>query len=123
MSFWPHLWNRLKALPAGVWAALGVALTLLGLYLRGRRLEAELAKSLFQTATAKAASVGAKAQGKAEVHLQQAEVHAANALDITKKLDAIQDAGEKERKRLSAMPASQVTDEYLKLIKSQKPGG
>jgi hypothetical protein len=123
MSFWAHLWNRLKALPAGVWAALAVGLTLLGLYLRGRRLEAELAKSLFQTATAKAKSVGAKAQGKAEVHLQQAEAHATNAQAISKKLEAIQAAGETERKRLAALPASQVTDEYLKLLKQKKPGG
>ena len=46
MTFWAHIWNRLKAVPVGVWAALAVAMSILGLYLRGRRLEAELGRRL-----------------------------------------------------------------------------
>lgn len=121
MSFWAHLWNRLKAIPVGVWAALGVATTLLGLFLRGKRLEAELAQSKLKEEASKAAVTGALSMGKAQVHLERAGEHAAKAALIEAQLLNIKDQGETEQKRLRAMPPSQVTDEYLKMLRGKQP--
>jgi uncharacterized membrane protein YfbV (UPF0208 family) len=123
MSFWQHLLNRLRAVPAGVWAALGIATTILGLYLRGKRLQGELVKARAATEAAKALSAGATDVGKSMAHLDAAAKHRANAEVIKKTLSQIEFAGEEEQKRIHAMSQNQVTDEYLRMIRSQKPRG
>lgn len=121
MSFWQHLLNRLRAVPAGVWAALGVATTLLGLYLRGRRLQGELAKAQLDAAVSKAAASGAQDLGKATVHLDNANTHRIKAAAIEHTLQQIETAGAQEQARIHAMPPKQVTGEYLKMLKDRKP--
>lgn len=121
LSFWQHLLNRLRAVPAGVWAALGVATTLLGLYLRGRRLQAELAKAQLDASVAIAASAGAQDLGKAMVHIDNARIHSEKAATIEAQLKVIETAGVKEQARIHAMPPKQVTSEYLERIKASKP--
>jgi hypothetical protein len=121
MTFWAHLWNRIRAVPAGLWAALAVAGSLFALYLKGRRLEAELAKAKLQTETAKAAAVGARAQGRAETHLKRADEHAAKAALIEIQLEEIRAVGASDQKKLNAMPPSAVTAEYLKRLREKKP--
>jgi uncharacterized membrane protein YfbV (UPF0208 family) len=121
MSFWQHLLNRLRSVPAGVWAALGIATTILGLYLRGRRLQGELVKAQADKEAAKALSVGAKDVGESMAHLDAANAHRAKAEVIKNTLRQIESAGEAEQKRIHAMSQSQVTDEYLRMIRSQKP--
>jgi hypothetical protein len=121
MTFWKHTLLRLRTLPTGVWAALGVALTILGLYMRGKRLQAELAQAHVDTEAAKAAAAGAQALGKAMVHLDAAEQHAAKAVSIQKTLKAIETAGAEEQKRIHALPASKVASEYLKSLQGKKP--
>jgi hypothetical protein len=110
------VWAWLKRIPLGVWAALGVALALLDLYLRGRRLEAELAQAKLHQVVAQAKAGIAKDEGRAEVHLERArqaerrieEVETARALAST--------IGAADEKRLSAMGPSEVHAEYMKLL-------
>jgi predicted Zn-dependent peptidase len=121
MVFWQHIWLRLRAVPAGIWAALGVALTILGLYMRGKRLQGELAQARVAEDAAKAAFVGAKDLGKAMVHIDAAEQHAAKAEAIQKMIDTIEKSGVDEQKRLHALPASKIPREYLKSLQGKKP--
>jgi hypothetical protein len=120
VTFWAYIWNRLKALPAGVWAALGAALALLGMYLRGRRLEAQLAEARLRAEAAKAAAVGAKAQGAAEVHLDRAKKHEEVADDLQKRVEAVAQARAAERERIANLPPDKVTREFLKLTEKKK---
>jgi len=121
LTFWQQVWTRLRAVPAGIWAALGVALTILGLYMRGKRLQAELAQAHVDTEAAKAAAAGAQDLGKAMVHLDAAEQHAAKAASIQQTLKVVETSGAEEQKRIHALPASKATSEYLKSLQGKKP--
>ena len=117
-----QLWIRLKHVPLGLWAALGVAVTILGMYLRGRRLEAALAQEQLKTAAAHAASLSAKSEGKATVHLENAAAHEAKAEKIQQEVLRVQAMGKVEQKQLAALPPSAVESEYLKLAQRKKAG-
>lgn len=120
MSFWQHVWARLKSVPLGVWAALTIGLSILGLYLRGRRLEAELGKAKLAVYASEAKASAANNTGRADAHLQAADAHAERARDLEKTLDTISEASAKEHKRLVALPPEQITAEYLKLAERKK---
>jgi len=122
VKWWDYVWNRLKAVPAGLWAAATVAGSLLLLYLRGRRLEAELAAEKLKTVAARSAAVTAKHEGRAEVHHQRADAHAERAAEIASKVEIVERQGEIEKKRISTMPASKVTQEYLDAASRDKNG-
>lgn len=121
MTFWQHLLNRLRAVPAGIWAALGIAVTILSLYLRGKRLQGELVRARADTEAAKAKAAGERDLGKAMAHLDEANAHRAKAEVIKTTLKQIEDVGTNEQKRIQAMSQKQVTAEYLKSIRGQKP--
>lgn len=121
MTIWQNIWNRIRAVPAGLWAALGVALTLLGLYLRGKRLQGELAKARLDEEAAKAQASAATDIGKSMVHLDQAEAHQQKAAQLQKTITTVSKMGEAEQAHLHAMPASEVTDAYLKMLQEKKP--
>lgn len=121
MTFWQNLWTRLRAVPAGLWAALGVALTVLTLYLRGKRLQGELAKARLDTEAAKAKAAAAQDIGKAMVHIDEAESHRKKAEQIQKAITTVETHGVDEQKRIHALPASAITDEYLKSLRGKKP--
>jgi uncharacterized protein YdaU (DUF1376 family) len=118
-----YIWNRIKAVPAGVWAALGVALSLFFMYLRGRRLEAELAAEKLKTHAADAAAKSARSEGKAQVHLEAAAKHEHRVEELQDKVIEVGQLGKKEQARIEAMPPSKVTSEYLKLATQEKVRG
>lgn len=120
MSWWPHFYNRVKAVPVGVWAALGAGLTLLLMYLRGRRLEAELAEAKLKSHAADAAAKAARSEGRAQVHMEAAAVHESRAEDLAAKAEEIKKLGAVEQRRIAALPPSKVTSEYLKLAAREK---
>lgn len=120
MTFWAHLWNRIKAVPVGIWAALGVGLSILGLYLRGRRLEAELGRAKLAAQASEAKSKAARASGRADIHLDVADEHNARANELEAKAKLIRTLGDKEQARLAALPPDKVTEEYLKLAEKKR---
>lgn len=117
---WAYLWSRMKAVPAGVYAALGAALALFFMYARGRRLEAELAHARLLTEAANAAASSAKTEGKAQVHLAAADEHAKRAELLQKHVITLGNAEVEEQKRIAALPATQVTAEFLKLAQQKR---
>jgi hypothetical protein len=117
MSFWAYLWNRVKAAAFGFGAAVQAAFLLLGLYLSGKRLEAELAQARLRIEIERAAA----STGRIEMHLERAGVHAAKAALIEAQLGTIREHGAVEQKRLCAMPPAQVTEEYLKRLRVKQP--
>ena len=120
---WAYLWSRIKAVPAGVWAAGGVALALLLMYLRGRRLEAELAETKFKMHAADAAATTARNEERAQVHMEAAAAHEQKAEELEKQRETIKKAGVYEQKRIAALPPAKITSEYLKLAAEEKRRG
>lgn len=119
-AFWAHLWNRIKAVPVGVWAALGVGLSILFLFLRGRRLEGELARARIAAQAAESKATAARASGRADIHLDKADEHTERANKLERDAQRIRSLGEKEQKRLAALPPDKVTEEYLKLAEKKR---
>lgn len=121
MTFWVYVWNRLKAVPTGVWAALAVGGALLKLYLRGERLQAELTKAKFDAGVAQAQAITAENMGSAVAHIEAAQAHAQKASALVNTLTEIQKTGQAEMKRLHTLPPAAVTREYLELLKQRAP--
>lgn len=119
---WSYLWSRLRAIPAGFYAAGSVAIALLVMYLRGRRLEADLAHARLLTQAAQAAATSAATESAAKVHLAEASKHSAKATSLQRRVMDLNKVSETERKRLAALPASKVNEEFLKLARSKKHG-
>lgn len=109
-------WEKLKRVPIGLWAAIGVALALLGLYLRGRRLEAELARERLHKTAALARAATAADRGRAEVHLERARVAATRIDHIESARELATASGAREERRLAALPPDKVHEEYMRLI-------
>jgi hypothetical protein len=120
VTHWGHIANRLKAVPAGVWAALGVALALFTMYLRGRRVEAELSATKLKLDAAEAASRSARSEGRAAVHEARADKHNERVAELEVAAVQVQSIGRDEQRRLAALPANKVTAEYLKLAAADK---
>ncbi len=120
LATWTYFWSRLKAVPAGLYAAAGAALALLFMYLRGRRLEAELAHARLLTEAANAAAMSAKSEGAAEVHLDAADKHNARAEALQDHALSLVSLEEAEQRRIAALPSKQVTAEFLKLAQRKK---
>ena len=110
------LFERLSRIPLGVWAALGAALVLLELYLRGRRLDADLAQEKLQHVAAQARANLARNAFKEELHQERARVaqHKIEEIETARALAGA--AGAKEEKRLSTLNAKDVHSEYMKLL-------
>ncbi len=117
---WAYLWSRMRAVPAGVYIALSGALALLFMFLRGRRLEGELAHAQLLTAAANAAVVSAASEGEAQIHLDAAAEHASNAAQLQLHVAAVSKLGTAEQARLAALAPSEVTAAFLKLAQSKK---
>lgn len=120
MSFWTYLWARLKAVPVGVYAALGAALALFALYARGRRLEAELAAAKLNTDLANASAASAASEAAAKVHKEAADVHAQRVEVLETHAATLNAVSKEEQKRLAALPPDQITSEFLKLAKQKR---
>ncbi len=117
---WQQIWEKLKRVPVGLWAALGVALALLGLYLRGRRLDAELAKAKLERTVADSRATTAKDQGRAEVYQERVRAADRRIEGIRSARDLAVMAGAAEEKRLAALKPDRVHEEYLKLLERKR---
>lgn len=119
MPFWTKLWLRLQDVPAGVWAAILVGGTILGLYLRGRRLEAKLAESRVALSGARAKADIAKDRGRAEVFEAQAEVHASHVEDLESARVMVREVAAEERERLQRLEPEEISEEYIRLAREK----
>lgn len=112
-------WARLRALPAGVWAALGAAAAIFFLYLRGRRLEGEIAKLKVEGETARARAEVARLRGKAEVLTAAAEQKRVEILAVEATRAQLKELGAAERKKLAALSPGELDDAYRKLAQEK----
>lgn len=112
-------WRWLRAIPVGVWAALGAAVAVLGLFLRGRRLEGELARAKVQAESAKAK---AELSGAAR-HLQRAAEQQHKVMRLEKMRAVVHAQTDKERKRLSTMNPKELDEAYLRMAREKSLPG
>jgi len=113
-------WNMLKRVPAAVYAALAVGVAILLLYLRGRHLEAELAKTRVREEASRAKAHAAEQWGKRAIYEKMADQAAAEAHELEKEARRIQAEDQAERKRLDGLSDDQIQKEYLELAERAK---
>lgn len=113
-------WDWAKRVPVALWAALFAAGTILVLYLRGRRLEGELAKTTVEVMRHKAQVVSAKHAGARYVHEQAALQAAHEAAELEKERRAIEERGEQEYERIQTLPGHEVHKEYVELARKAR---
>ena len=118
MSF---LWSRLKAVPAGFWAACGAAIAILFLFMRGRRLEGELASAKVSVEVARARVEVQREHGAAAVHMQIAAQKGQQVLKLEEVRVLVREKGAAERKKLAAMSPKELDEAYLQLAKEERP--
>jgi predicted RNase H-like nuclease (RuvC/YqgF family) len=114
------VWDYLKRVPAAVYAALGTALAIALLVLRGRRLEAELAKSKVREQAEKAKAVTAKHEGRREVHVERAEVARKEAEELQAEVERIEAEGSEDKARIDRLEGTELHEEYLALARRAK---
>lgn len=107
----------LKSIPAGLWAALGVGLTILGMYLRNRKLHADLAQEQVRSIAARAKANAARHRGKSDVYREQVAVHEQRIEDLEKERKLLERLSEAEDTRIATMPEQEVTERYLELTR------
>jgi hypothetical protein len=117
MTWLATAWDWAKRVPTALWAAVFAAATILLLYLRGRRLEGELAKSKLKEQASKAYALTAKHEGAREVHEKAAELAAAESKELEKERLVIAERGEHERERIKSLPGHEVHKEYVELAR------
>lgn len=110
-----HVWRIIKGLPAGLWAALITFATVLGMFLHGRRLEAQIARL---KVTAEAAKAQAD-RSQTEAHLQRAAElkHQVQRLERMRSVVRLQ--GLEEQRELSAMSPEALDKAYLKMAREK----
>jgi hypothetical protein len=117
---WRKIYSWLRRMPVAVWAALGAAVAIASLVLRGRRLEAELVRSRVREQAEKAKAITAKQVGRREVHEERAEVARKEAEELQAEVVRIETKGTKERARIDALHPDALEDEYLALARRAK---
>ena len=110
----------LKRVPAAVYAALGAAVAIAVLILRGRRLEAELARSRVKEQAEKAKALTAKHEGRREVHVERAEVARKEAEELQAEVERIEIEGAEEKARIDKLGDKELHEEYLALARRAK---
>lgn len=115
-----YVWARLKAVPLGLWAAFAAALAIFVLYLRGRRLEAELATTRLATENARAHAELSRGKRAAQRHFHNAGVHALRAQELEKARQLVAKSHRKDQATLAALPPAQVHDKYLELARKRR---
>lgn len=104
----------LRRVPAGVWAALASGLAIFALYLRGRRLEAELAEAKVKHESAMARLSATRDSEKAAVHIEKAATHERKIRELEAARKILAHANEEEAKRLAALPPDRIHEEFLR---------
>jgi hypothetical protein len=114
------LWNKIKRIPAAVAAAVAAGVAILLLYLRGRRLEAELARSRVREEAARAKAHAAEQWGKRAIYEKKADQAAAEARELEKEARRIQEEDLAARKRLDGLTNEEIQKEYEELAERAK---
>jgi len=104
----------------GIIQALKAAWDVLGLVLRGRPVEAELAQAKLREQVAKTKVLAAEDWRDKALHERAANIAAAEARELEAAAEEIRTAGKDEIARLKNLPASEVHKEYLKLAERAK---
>jgi len=112
---------RLRAVPVGLWAALGAAAAIFVLFLRGRRLEGEIATAKVAVEAARARAEVSRDQGIAATHLQVAAVKGEEVAKLEAVRSMVRKQGDKERRQLSALSPREVGEAYLKMALKKLP--
>jgi len=106
----------LGRIPAGLWAAAAVALTILGMYLRGRHLQAQIIEEKAKSIKARAKAGAMRHTGRAEVHREAVARHEARIIGIEQERDALQELMQDDSTRIATAPDEEVTKTYLDLV-------
>jgi len=112
--------NRLLNIPAAIWEALQAAFDFLSMRLRGRHLEAELAKAKVREQTEKSKVHAARNYGARVVYEEHANRAAAEAKELEAEAALLEHDGDKERKRIESLSSAEINREYFKLVKRAK---
>lgn len=108
--------ERLSRVPLGVWAALGAAFVLLELYVRGRRLDANLAQEKLRHVVAEARANLARNEFREEMHLDRVKAAQHRIEEIETARALVTATGAKEARRLRTLDSKKVHAEYMKLL-------
>jgi hypothetical protein len=114
------LYECVKGLPLAVWLALGAAFTVFALYLRGRRIEAELAHAKARLEGARATEEILKGRAEAATHYRAAEERAERVEELEAARALVRAAGAADQKRLAALPPDKVHDAYLEIAERKR---
>lgn len=117
MTWLKTAWDWAKRVPLALWAAFFAGVTIMLLYLRGRRLEADLADAKIRENANKAWALASKHQGAREVHEAAAARAAAEAEELEKERRVIEERGKHERERIASLPGHEVHKEYVELAR------
>jgi hypothetical protein len=112
--------NRLLNIPASIWEALKVAFDFLSTRLRGRHLEAELAKAKVREQTEKSKVHSARNWGARVVYEENAARAAAEAKELEAEAALLEHDGAAERKRIEELKGPEIHKEYLRLVERAK---
>lgn len=116
-----YFWSRIRAIPAGVWFALAAALAVLSLFLRGRRLEGELAHAKVVAEVSAARVEVAVSKGQADVHVQRAIEKHLHVQRLEAVRAQVREKVTEEHRRLAALSPKDLDDAYLRLAQEKKP--
>lgn len=119
--FW-RIAGWLKRIPLGLWAAGAAALTILGLYLRGQRLHAELAAERLKSVSARAKANAARHNGRAEGYRAEVAQHEMRIDVLEQKRTVLEQLSREDSKRLATLPPDEITEKYLELVRNVPKG-
>lgn len=114
--FSESVFERLSRVPLGVWAALGAAFVLFELYVRGRRLDANLAQEKLRHVVAEARANLARNEFREEQHLDRVKAAQHRIEEIETARALVTATGAKEARRLRTLDSKKVHQEYMKLL-------
>lgn len=113
-------WDYLQRVPPAAWGALVVGMAFLILILRGRRVEAELARAKLREQIAKSKLVAAENWRDKAVHEKAADIAAAEARELEAAAEEIRAVGKDELARIKSLPTHEVHREYIEIAKQAK---
>jgi hypothetical protein len=110
----------LKRLPLALWGALATGLGVAWLYLKGRRLEAELAKAKVKLEQARATASARRHQANAAHHFNKSLTAADRVTKLEETRKQIARVSLEEQAALSKLPPDKVHKAYLELAKRKQ---
>lgn len=105
---------------SSIWEALQTAFDFLSMRLRGRHLEAELAKAKLREQTERSKVHSARNYGARVVYEENASRAAAEAKELEAEAELLEHDGATERKRIEGLKGKDIHKEYLRLVERAK---